>query len=290
MKLEENQNFSVAVITYKEALDSFANNDDIKALINKSKKSKMCRAEVYPGSLCISFCIPDKTNIIHKFPFLSIINHDRVLFIDDSGKVGYCIKNMQKNKVLNEDCLGRFIYDFLETLVEPELRYLDGFSDRISKMENAVVSGVFEQFDHKMIAVRKEILASYRYYSQLIDIGQELQENENGFFSEKDIHYFKHFTDRARQFHEETKTLREYTLQLREVYQTQFDMRQNKVMKVLTVVTTIFSPLTIIVGWYGMNFSNMPELTWEYGYLLVILLSILTTGFCIWILRQNKFL
>ena len=47
-------------------------------------------------------------------------------------------------------------------------------------------------------------------------------------------------------------------------------------MKVLTVLASIFSPLTIIVGWYGMNFQNMPELTWKYGYVYVIVLSITT--------------
>ena len=49
----------------------------------------------------------------------------------------------------------------------------------------------------------------------------------------------------------------------------------NNTMKVFTIITTIFFPLTIIVGWYGMNFTHMPELTWEYGYIYVIILSVL---------------
>ena len=59
--------------------------------------------------------------------------------------------------------------------------------------------------------------------------------------------------------------LRENVLQIRELYQSMQDARQNKIMVVITIVTTIFLPLTLITGWYGMNFVYMPELQWRYG-------------------------
>ena len=59
-----------------------------------------------------------------------------------------------------------------------------------------------------------------------------------------------------------------------EIYQTQITLQQNRVMNILTIVTTIFMPLTLITGWYGMNFYNMPELHWQYGYICVIIISI----------------
>ena len=186
--------------------------------------------------------------------------------------------------------MGRFIYDFMETVVESELRYLEEFNDRIVKIENATVSGDFDNFEHKILAIKREVLTFYRYYSQLIDIGQELQENENDFFTKDNINYFRLFTDRIHQFHEEIKILRDYTIQLRGIYQTQFDMKQNKIMKTLTVVTTVFSPLTILVGWYGMNFKNMPELDWGYGYSMVIVFAIVLTSVSLWILRRNRLL
>ena len=52
------------------------------------------------------------------------------------------------------------------------------------------------------------------------------------------------------------QTLKEYSMQLREMHQTQIDIRQNEIMKVLTIVTTLFMPLTLIAGWYGMNFCT----------------------------------
>ena len=67
---------------------------------------------------------------------------------------------------------------------------------------------------------------------------------------------------------------REYVSQLRDLMQTQLDVRQNRIMTVLTVITSIFMPLTLIAGWYGMNFRYMPELEWRLGYPVVIAVSL----------------
>ena len=72
---------------------------------------------------------------------------------------------------------------------------------------------------------------------------------------------------------DQVKSLRDYTVQLREMFSTQLDIKMNRIMTVLTVVTVIFMPLTLIVGWYGMNFVYMPELHWKYSYLVVFIVS-----------------
>ena len=64
--------------------------------------------------------------------------------------------------------------------------------------------------------------------------------------------------------------LKDYTVQVKDLYHTQLDVKQNRIMTLLTVVTTIFMPLTLITGWYGMNFKYMPELEMRYSYLVVI--------------------
>lgn len=68
------------------------------------------------------------------------------------------------------------------------------------------------------------------------------------------------------------------------------DYNLNNIMKLLTVITTVFLPLTLIVGWYGMNFVNMPELTWKYGYLGVILFSVAVILFCIVAFKKHRLL
>ena len=83
--------------------------------------------------------------------------------------------------------------------------------------------------------------------------------------------------------------LREYGVQIQELFQAEIDIRQNRIMKILTIVTTLFLPLTLVTGWYGMNFTYMPELTWKYGYLAVTIMSVAVVLVCIWIMKKKKF-
>lgn len=76
-------------------------------------------------------------------------------------------------------------------------------------------------------------------------------------------------------------------MQLREMHQTQIDIRQNEIMKVLTIVTTLFMPLTLIAGWYGMNFAHMPELTAPGGYGIICVVCLLLISVEIWILKKK---
>ena len=140
-----------------------------------------------------------------------------------------------------------------------------------------------------MTALRKEINGWIRYYTQLDDMVCEFQENEDGLFSDGEVRMFHMAEKRIGRLNSEAQTLREYGLQLRELFQSEIDVRQNRVMKILTIVTTVFLPLTLVTGWYGMNFIHMPELEWEYGYPVVIAVSMLIVSVCLWIMKKKKF-
>ena len=83
--------------------------------------------------------------------------------------------------------------------------------------------------------------------------------------------------------------LREYMVQIRELYQQQIDIQQNHTMRILTIVTAIFSPLTLIAGWYGMNFVNMPELHSRYGYATIAVLCFVIILLEILYFRHKKY-
>ncbi len=77
---------------------------------------------------------------------------------------------------------------------------------------------------------------------------------------------------------------------MREAYQSQLSIQQNDLMKIFTVVTVVFLPLTLLAGWYGMNFTNMPELQWKYGYPAVIGVSAALVVWLIWYFKRKKWL
>ena len=83
--------------------------------------------------------------------------------------------------------------------------------------------------------------------------------------------------------------MREYAMEIWEIYQSQISIRQNDIMKILTIVTTIFLPLSLLAGWYGMNFEYMPELHWRYGYVGVIILSVGIVTFFMFLFRKKNY-
>ncbi|NLD04379.1 MAG: cobalt transporter [Synergistaceae bacterium] len=253
-------------------------------------KPRFCKAEVHEDMLSGTLSVPNKRSFGKHSGFSYYINRTGVIFVDDSGLTTTILEKAEKTAVWREPSAGHFFYTFMEILVENDLRYLEGIEDRLAKLEASVLSNKLEGFMYRIVEIRKEILACSHYYSQLSDVALEILENENEIFEESSLRMLKHFSDRAHRLRQETQMLREYSLQISEAYQTQIDIRQNIVMKVLTVVTAIFLPLSLIAGWYGMNFENMPELHWHYGYLYVFLLSIIVVMGCLWIFKRKKFL
>ena len=128
------------------------------------------------------------------------------------------------------------------------------------------------------------------HYNQLIDLGEELEENENNFFSQKNLRYFRLFISRVERFNDRAASLRDYTVQIRDLYKSHLDIKQNRIMTVLTVITSIFMPLTLIAGWYGMNFKYMPELDWKWSYPVVTGVCLLIVIIALIFFKKKKWL
>ena len=117
----------------------------------------------------------------------------------------------------------------------------------------------------------------------------ELAGNDEEFFSDDIVELFKMYSEKMTRLEQETQILREYAMQVQDVYQSEIEIHQNDVMKMLTIVTTIFLPLTLIAGWYGMNFSYMPELKMKYAYPFVIGISVLIVVVSLIVFKRKKY-
>ncbi|MDE6752440.1 MAG: magnesium transporter, partial [Eubacterium sp.] len=117
-----------------------------------------------------------------------------------------------------------------------------------------------------------------------------LEDNDNEIFEDDDLRYLSNFKDKVKRLREDIDMLRSSVSHLQDAYSSYLDLKTNHIMGVFTAVTTIFFPLTLIVGWYGMNFENMPELSWRFGYLFVIIVSILVVSVLTIIMKKRKWL
>ena len=157
-------------------------------------------------------------------------------------------------------------------LLQEDMPTLQKYEKRLTALEEALMQDQAQDLDKKLFRIRRELSVFAAYYEQLDDLFAALSDETE----ESDAHasrLFDRLTGRAQRLLSATEQEKEYALQLREMHQTQLDMRQNQIMKILTIVTTVFLPLSLIAGWYGMNFVNMPELTARHGYLAVCIVS-----------------
>ena len=195
-----------------------------------------------------------------------------------------------RTKRWREPSLERFLYDFLEQIVNDDLPLMERYEDELNRIEDAILAQQGQGNLARVNEICGDICRLLVHYEQIIDLTQELEENENGFFSEKNLRYIHLFMNRMARRHDSAVSLRDHTTQVRDLYNAQLEVRQNRTMTLLTVVTTIFMPLTLIAGWYGMNFRFMPELEWRLGYPVVIVVSILIVIFCLVFFKKKKWL
>ena len=249
------------------------------------------KAEVNYDSLTGSFRIPDRENIGSKdYRFAFALDEKGIVFIDDSGKVEQMIKAIRRTKRWRKPSLERFLYDFLEQIVENDLSVLERYEAELNRIEDVILGSLEPENLGRVNEIHNDIRKLLIHYEQIIDMTQELEENENGFFSEENLRYIHLFMNLLVRRHDSAASLRDYTMQVRDLYHAQLEVRQNRIMTLLTVVTTIFMPLTLIVGWYGMNFRYMPELEWRFGYPVVIAVSIGVAVACLLFFKRKKWL
>ena len=249
--------------------------------------AKDCRLEERSDSFTGILSIPQKHNSGQRLNCSFCIRKGQLVFIDTDGLAEKTLRLM-KDTTWEHPCMERFWFDFIDCLTESDITYLEELENQLSGLEDAVLEETIQHFNQKMQVFRKELLVLVNYYSQMSELCHRLYENESNCFDGIRLRLFRIMADRLARLQNKVMILQEYSMQVRDVYQSTISIRQNNIMKVLTVVTAIFTPLTLIVGWYGMNFY-MPEFEWKYGYLLVILLCVVVLAICIWIFKRKKY-
>lgn len=282
------KNGTICIVTEQEWEEKEELRTNLKLPCEKSL-IHFCKLESQPGYLSATFRIPPKQENEVSRAFCMYLLPEKAVFIDNGGTAEEQLKKIAEKKIRNGYTLERFLYDFLAGLLEEDLLFLQNLEREIAVIEELVLKGSCPGFNVKMLKLKKQIAKFYRYYSQLADVGQELLDNEMEFFGKDDLRMFDRYRDRVLRLAGETQILRDYAMQVQDVYQSEISIRQNDVMKMLTVVTTIFLPLTLIAGWYGMNFAYMPELAMKYAYPVVIGVSILIVVVSLIVFKKKRY-
>jgi magnesium transporter len=158
------------------------------------------------------------------------------------------------------------LYRLIDIIVENYYNVLDKVGDLVEDIEETVYETPTNQAFHRIQKLKKELIFLRKALYPLRDALGQIIKDESEFVHEENLRFYSDVYDHLVHLIDSVDTYRDLTAGLMDAHINAMNTRMNEVMRVLTVISTIFMPLTFIVGVYGMNFRHMPELSWHWGY------------------------
>lgn len=182
-------------------------------------------------------------------------------------------RNLGRVRASGADYLA---YSVLDAVIDHYAPVLDFMSERIEDVEHAILTNPETSLLSEVYDLKHSVLSLRRLLSPMRDAIGQLHREEVQLFSAQVDPYLRDCYDHAVRLIENLEVIRESASVLMDLYMSSVSFHMNEVVKVLTIISTIFIPLSFIVGLYGMNFDtgvsdlNMPELSWRYGYVFCL--------------------
>ena len=181
-------------------------------------------------------------------------------------------------------------YSLIDAIVDSYFGILEKVGDKIELLEDELVSDPDEGTLQAIYRLKREMISLRRSIWPLRELVSGVQRSESAMVSEATGVYLRDVYDHTIQIIDTIESLRDIVSGMLDTYLSSISNRMNAVMKVLTIIATLFIPLTFVAGIYGTNFENMPELKWRYGYAGVWAVMGLVTVLMLVYFRRKKWL
>jgi magnesium transporter len=187
-------------------------------------------------------------------------------------------------------------YAIIDAILDSFFPLLEAYSDRLDELERRTVAGTAPEIGSEIHAVRHDLQVLRRLLWSTRDLVSALYRNESHLFSDSTLVFLRDGLDHTAQLLDIAEAERELGAGLMDLHISGLTVRGTEIMKVLTLISTIFIPLGFIAGIYGMNFNtersrlNMPELDWAYGYPFALGIMAITAGLFLWYFRARGWL
>lgn len=217
---------------------------------------------------------------------LNIIISERILITHHAGKIGG-IKELQSSCGRNTHIMQRgpdyLLHLLLDDLVDDYMPLVAVFEDRVQELEHLVFKSPGNLTLMRILETKRLLQKVRRDVVYQREIVNRLARGEFALISTEESVYYRNVYDHLVRIADQVDTSRELAMSIMEAYFSVSSARLNQVMKVLTVISTIFLPITFITSLYGMNFEFMPELhtAWGYPAVIALIITIATTMYLI---------
>ena len=249
------------------------------------------------GVLLVAVAVPDEDDVFYQEIDL-VITHDTLLTVRKTpqGNRAACDVEIVKKTVKSTDSAGMMAYRLVDEIAERYLDLVDALDEEIDELEDKVEDQPAELTRNRISTLRHDLLHIRRTLSpmrdavrRVIDDVVEVEEGPEVFPHDVEVAFNAAYDKLMRAF-DGLELSRDLLASVRDYSQSKIANDQNDVMKRLTVVASLLLPPTFIVGLYGQNFVDIPELRWHLGYAFSWALVVVTTLMQLyWFRRKNWF-
>ena len=181
------------------------------------------------------------------------------------------------------------LFALMDNIVDNYFHLMESMTDKVEALEDKIFEGNDqESVTNEIQVLKKEILRIRRAVNPLMEITNRLERMNNGLLSQETRDFMKDLHEHVAQVVESVEMNREMIWGLMDMHMSLLSNKMNEVMKMLTIISTIFIPLSFIAGLYGMNFEYMPELKFRYAYFLLLgLMALIIIGMLLYFKRKK---
>ncbi len=227
-----------------------------------------------------------KLGLIFKKNLLIIINILDTPNHELDHKISSILKHLKTNYTQDH-----ILSSILNSLIEGYFDQLQYLEQKIISIEKELLKrDISSSLNILIYSLKKELSLYKRYFENLLYLIQNIKNIDDNILNVKNLNYLNNLEKQITGMITTTQYLIENAIHLRDMYQSSLDFYQNRVIKLLTVTTIIFLPLSLIAAWYGMNFKYMPELQYKYAYPIIIIVSIIIIIMCLIFFKRKKIL
>ncbi|AYN68050.1 magnesium and cobalt transport protein CorA [Euzebyella marina] len=259
--------------------------------VNPHQRPKIDEYEEYIFGVFKMLYIDDDTNeLVYEHVALILLENCVLVFQELEDDVFAGVRSRVRNKSGRIRSRGAdyLFFALLDAIVDNYFVILEFLNDKIETLEELVYQNPTQEIAHEIQDLKKQVLKVRRWISPVRELVGRLIDSENPLITKDTKVFLRDVLDHSLEINESLQIYREMSMSLMEMYMSNMSNKMNEVMKVLTIMASIFIPLTFIAGIYGMNFDHMPELHWEHGYPMVWgIMIVLFIGMMIYFKRKN---
>ena len=243
----------------------------LEDVVNATQRSKL---EIFDDYLFIVLRVPVYSDgKIRSDQISLVLGKNYVLSFQESNiQLFSMLKErlaQSKNHLVRQNNSGYLCYRLIDTVMDKYFEILEKFGEELDELEEALIVDPEIKTLHKIYALKGEIIFLRKMSRSLRELSRNLQQENPPLMGESIRVYLRDINDHSIRILDTIETYRETISGMIDIYMSIVNTKMNETMKMLTLIATIFIPLSFIAGVYGMNFKHMPELEWRWGYPMV---------------------